>query len=267
MQSCNGPLPAKQPEVAMSLDTQAQFANALGDPRRDMPDGLTAWNGRHPARRFDVYRNNVAMALTGALSARFPVTVEIVGEAFFTAMALEFVRCHPPLSPLLLAYGDDFAAFVVEFEPARELTYLPDVIRLEAARSMAYNAGDSMPLDGAELATVAPEHLAGVIIRPHPSMSVLRFTTPAVTIWAMNAGELELAPIDDWRGEDAMIVRPQMIVNIHRLPPGGATFVTALAEGQTLGTAAVAAINEAPDFDLSTNLAGILQSGAFTAII
>lgn len=58
-----------------------------------------------------------------------------------------------------------------------------------------------------------------------------------------------------------------MIVNIHRLPPGGATFVTALAEGQTFGAAAVAAINEAPDFDLSANLAGILQSGAFAAII
>ncbi len=251
----------------MSLDTQAQFANALSNPPHEMPDGLTAWNRQHPARRFGVYRNNVAMALTGALAARFPVTVEIVGEAFFTAMALEFVRSHPPLSPLLLAYGDDFAAFVAEFEPARELTYLADVIRLEAARSKAYHAGDSLPLDSAELAAVEPEQLSEVILQPHPSLSVLRFNTPAVTIWAMNAGELPLAQIEDWHGEDAMIVRPQMVVNIHRLPPGGATFVTALAEGQTLGAAAVAAINEAPDFDLSANLAGILQSGAFTAII
>ena len=250
----------------MSLDTQMRFAAAVSDADGFLPEGVVAWSGPRPERRFGVYRNNVAMALTGALAARFPITEQIVGKDFFAAMALEFVRRHPPRSPLLLAYGDDFAGFVAQFEPVQELTYLPDVIRLEAARSKAYHAEDMAPLDSAVLAAVVPERLADLCFQPHPSLSILRFAHPAVTIWAMNAGEIELAPIENWSGEDAIVVRPQMIVNIHRLTPGGATFLAALADGEMLAVAVSAAANDAPDFDLSANLAGALQAGAFTAI-
>lgn len=251
----------------MSLDRQRQFAIAVRDLRQAVPDGLVAWNEPRPERRFGVYRNNVAIALTGALAARFPVCEQIVGAAFFTAMAHEFMRLHPPLSPLLLAYGDDFPAFVADFEPARELPYLPDVLMLEVARGRAYHAEDRAPLEASDLAAVAPERLGDVVLRPHPSLSVLRSAHPAVTIWAMNSGETELAPIDDWCAEDALVVRPEMIVNIHRLPPGGASFVGSLAAGRTLAEAVAVATDDSPDFDLSANLAGILQAGAFTAIL
>lgn len=249
----------------MSLDTQKQFAIAVRDARQAVPDGLAAWNGPRPERRFGVYRNNVAIALTGALTSRFPACEQIVGDAFLAAMAREFVRLHPPLSPLLLAYGDDFPAFVAQFEPARDLPYLPDVLRLEVARGKAYHAEDMPALDAGELAAVSPERLGDLIFQPHPSLTVLRSAHPIVTIWAMNAGEADLAPIEDWRGEDALIVRPEMIVNVHLMPPGGATFVLALAEGRTLAAAVAAASEDTADFDLTANLAGILQAGAFTA--
>lgn len=250
----------------MSTETQTRFAAAVNATGPAVPEGLTAWNGPRPERRFGVYRNNVAMALTGALASRFPVAETIVGKEFFAAMALEFVRSHPPRSPLLLAYGDDLADFVSQFEPAAGLIYLPDVIRLEAVRGKAYHAEDLVPLAAADLAAIAPEHLADVMFQPHPSLTILRSVHPFVTIWAMNSGEIELAPIEDWKKEDAIVVRPQMIVNIHRLPPGGATFIASLADGRTLAVAVDAAVTETADFDLPANLAGALQAGAFTAI-
>lgn len=250
----------------MSLDTQTGFAAALRDVDRGVPKDLVAWNRYSAERRFAVYRNNVAMALTGALASRFPVTESIVGVEFFAAMATEFIRAHPPRSPLLLAYGDELATFVETFEPAAELAYLPGVLLLEAARGKAYHAADAMPLDAAKLAAVDPDSVAAVVFKPHPSLTVLRFAHPVVTIWAMNAGEIELGPIDDWCKEDAIVVRPQMIVNVQRLPPGGAAFLMALADGDPLGMAAEAATREVSTFDLSANLAGALQAGAFTAI-
>ena len=114
----------------MSLTTQSEFAAALIDPGLAVPEGLAAWNGPKPARRFGVYRNNVAIGLIGALASRFPAAERIVGREFFAAMAHEFIRLHPPRSPLLLAYGDDFPDFIESFEPAREITYLADVMRL-----------------------------------------------------------------------------------------------------------------------------------------
>lgn len=250
----------------MSVTTQAEFAAALLDTDRAVPEGLTAWNGLRPERRFGVYRDNVVAGLIGALASRFPVAENIVGKDFFAAMAHEFVRLHPPQSPLLLAYGDDFADFVETFEPAGDIDYLPDVIRLEAARGKAYHAADAAPLDPVLLAAIEPERLASLVFVLHPSASILRSPFPMVTIWAMNAGEMELRPIDNWSGEDALVVRPEMMVEIHRLPAGGAVFLEVLAGRADLATAVEAAVAIAPDFDLSANLAGALAAGAFTTI-
>ncbi len=250
----------------MSLATQSQFAAALVNSDLAVPDGLTAWNGPQPARRFDVYRNNVAIGLIGALASRFPAAGRIVGEEFFAAMAHEFTRVHPPRSPLLLAYGDDFPDFVESFEPAQEIPYLPDVMRLEALRGRAYHAADAVPLDAALVATIEPAGLAELTFMPHPSASITRSAHPTVTIWAMNTGEIELADIVDWTGEDALVIRPQMTVEVHRLPPGGATFLEELFSGVALGQAYETALIEAPDFDLSANLAGAFTAGAFMAI-
>ncbi|TIX92916.1 DNA-binding domain-containing protein [Rhizobium sp. P44RR-XXIV] len=250
----------------MSLSTQTEFAAALVDLDRAVPEGLEAWNGPRPERRFGVYRNNVAVGLIGALTSRFPAAEKIVGEEFFAAMAHEFIRLHPPHSPLLLAYGDNFGDFVGSFEPAGEIPYLPDVIRLEVARGKAYHAADAAPLDAALLATVEPEGLARLRFVPHPSASIIRSAFPIITIWAMNTGEIELADIEDWTGEDALVVRPQMTVEVHSLPAGGAVFLEELVAGADLGSAFEAALAETPDFDLSANLAGALAAGAFMAI-
>jgi Putative DNA-binding domain len=250
----------------MSLAMQSRFAAALIDQDAPVPSGVTSWSGVSPAKRFGVYRNNVAAGLTKALAARFPAAERIVGAEFFAAMARDFVLRHPPNSPVLLTYGDAFADYVERFEPAAGLPYLPDVIRLENARARAYHAADATPLAPEKIAAVQAERLGDLIVDAHPAVSVMRSAYPVVTIWAMNAGEAELGPIDDWTGEDALVVRPHLSVLIHRLPPGGATFLERLVAKGSLGSAVEAAMNEARDFDLAANLAGLLGSGVVIGI-
>ncbi|MBR0556538.1 putative DNA-binding domain-containing protein [Ciceribacter sp. L1K23] len=251
----------------MSTATQERFAAALTDRESPVPEGLTSWTAPRPERRFGVYRNNVRVGLTGALASRFPATERIVGADFFAAMAGEYVAADPPRSPLLLTYGDGFADFVAGFEPVAGLPYLPDVIRLEAARSRAYHAADAAPLVPERLAAIPPERLGDIRLQPHPSTAILRSPHPVVTIWAMNAEGGTPHPVETWIGEDALVVRPAMLVEVHRLPPGGATFLSALAEGEQLGMAATLAMAETDQFDLTRNLAGLLTTGAFTDIL
>jgi len=247
----------------MSGATQSAFAAGLFETSPP-PAGLAAWNEGVPTRRYGVYRNNVASSLLGALASRFPATESIVGPDFFRAMAEAFIRVHPPRSPVLLAYGNGFPDFAAAFEPAQALAYLPDVMRLELARGHAYHAADARPLDPAALTAVDPARLGDLVLVPHPALSVLSSPHPVVSIWAMNAGEKPIGPVEHWQGEHALVVRPHLVVEVIPLPPAGATFFHHLAGGASLSQAAAAADEDG--FDLTDALAILLRSGAFTSL-
>src|SRR5260370_39578206 len=136
---------------AMLAPFEVSFADALLDAEHPIPCGITAHNAAIPTRRFAVYRNNEVAGLVKALLNKFPVVEKIVGEEFFAAMARAFVVERPPRSPVLAIYGDGFATFIAAFDPARELAYLADVARLEAARTRPYHAADGTAVDAGQL--------------------------------------------------------------------------------------------------------------------
>ena len=152
-----------------------------------------------------------------------------------------------------------FRTFLADFEPARDVPYLAGVARLEAARTRAYHAADRKPLGPAVLSGVATETLADLRFILHPSLEIVASDYPIVTIWAMNSGEMELASITDWRGEDALVARPWVDVEVRRLPLGARTFLQGLAAGDPLGVAAAAAIASSTSFDLAANLAALFE--------
>ncbi|HVL70900.1 MAG TPA: DNA-binding domain-containing protein, partial [Beijerinckiaceae bacterium] len=92
----------------MHADLPETFAGALLDPTRAPPDALT------PATRsrFAIHRNNLFSGLVGVLAARHPVCRALVGPEFFAAAARVFVELSPPVSPVLLAWGDGFGDFL-----------------------------------------------------------------------------------------------------------------------------------------------------------
>ena len=60
--------------------TISAFAAALGEPSAAPPAMTRGRLGAPDARRFAVYRNNVAVGLIGALEARYPVSRRIAGD-------------------------------------------------------------------------------------------------------------------------------------------------------------------------------------------
>ena len=250
------------------MSTQHAFAAALLDPQAACPSGLKSWNGSDPAKRFDVYRNNVAVSLIDALADSFPVLQMLVGEEFFRAMARVFVLSSPPTSPMLVRYGEAFPAFVAGFAPAQSLPYLADMARLEMARVQAYHAADAEPVaqDALMRAMAEPAQLAQVRFKLHPSVQVLRSAYAVVSLWAAHQGEHKIEQIHPDVPEDALIVRSAWEVQVVLLPGADATFVRALLENSVLGEAASLALDEDPEFDLSRSLALLLRLGAITAL-
>jgi hypothetical protein len=181
-------------------------------------------------------------------------------------MARFHVRATPPSSPLLFEYGRDFPAFIESYEYARDMPWLADTARIERAWLDAYHAGDLPVLDGQALASIEPSSLADARFTPHPAARVIRSPYPAVAIFAMNRIDGPVAPLRSSEAEDALVTRPAQDVVVSRLPVGGATFLSSLLNGASLGVAVAAAFQEAPSFDLHANLAGMIAAGVFTAV-
>jgi hypothetical protein len=240
------------------------FASALNDPTQAAPGETMGREGAPDARRFSIYRNNIAVSLIGAIEARYPVTRRIVGEEFFSAMARNFVTRNKPETPVILHYGAAFPGFVAGFEPARDLAYLADVARIESAWTEAYHSPEDEPLELAALAAVEPTALADLKLTFHPAARLLHSDHPAASIWAGHQGVGEFAPPQHWRGEQTLITRPGADVLLRILPAGGYPFARALQDGATLGEAHMAA--PAGDFDPGEHLVGLIEAGAISRL-
>jgi Putative DNA-binding domain len=298
----------------MSFETTVHaFAAALNDPSATTPAMTHGRMGAPDARRFAVYRNNVAVGLIAALEARYPVSRRIAGDGLFRAMARAFSHAHRPRSPVMIAYGAEFPEFVaaylarVETTPTFEwnrhreersdaaiqshplspssldrFAYARDdddgpaqchsataalvgVARLENAWVEAYHAEDASVATVGELVALSPDCLPETRIAFHPAARLLRFATPAASVWASAQSSEASAMRTEAIGEDALITRPDCDVRVRVLPPLAYDFALSLREGATLIEAA-AALND-PAFDFGSHLVGLVDSGAVASII
>jgi len=261
----SGGRPRKEDGVLDRPDAEDHFAASLLDPEAPLPISLSSADGRSVRRRFAVHRNNVAAGLINALASRYPVVQRLVGEDFFRAMARLYVTSDPPRSPILLSYGETFPAFLETFPPATAIEYLADVARLEFARGRAYHAADRLPLGNEVFTSLDLAGLAKLRFLLHPSLSLVRSRFPIVSIWKTHQGD-EIGPIEDWRSEAALVIRPVLEVEVWRLPPGGFSFLSRLADGATLSSAVEAGSAAAADFDVTANLAVLFGAKAAVGV-
>jgi hypothetical protein len=245
-------------------EIQASFARALRDPATPVPEFLRGAPGAR--RRFDVYRNNVAVSLTEALEAAFPVVLALVGRDFFRAAARAYIDRHPPETPVLLLYGQSFGTFLDGFPPAAPAPYLGDVARLEWARLAAHHAADAASLGIDALAALPRDRMAEATFELHPSLAVIRSRWPVFSIWAESADPGRRIEVDMKRAEDALVGRPDQETSTRLLPAGGAAFMAALGRGETLEAAANRAAESMPDFDLAYHLRGMFEAGAVVGV-
>jgi hypothetical protein len=234
----------------MTFDAD-HFSQALLDPDR-VVSGLRSHDGSDCQSRFAVYRNNVSVSLVDALADTFAVVQELVGEDFFRAMALLFVRSHPPKTRILAHYGDEFAAFIALFEPATSLPYLADVARVEYARVQSYHAADVAALPSSALTALLTDPDARVAL--HPSLHVISSKHAAFSLWAAHQGAIDLREVDPSQPESLVTFRAQFDVETQRIPVASASFIQALQRNETLFSALAIAQSVDASFALTETL-------------
>lgn len=239
--------------------TQSDFREALLDPAMPAPKGVTNPDGVPATKRFDVYRNNVAVSLTDALEAAFPVIRKLVGDDFFRAMAGIYLRAHPPKTPVMMFYGDALPEFLQGFEPARSVPYLPDVARLELALRHSYHAADASPIAPDALAQIAPDALANVVFCFAPAVHLIPSRYPLASLWHANTHGGTVSKT----AEPALIARPDFDPTVDALTPPQARVLDALMQGAPLGEAIKSG---GAGFDLGPLLGLLLSRNALISL-
>lgn len=234
-------------------ELQQQFYQQIYQLNGDLPEQIIS-NGIATSARFNIYRNNTFTGLSNALANAYPVVQKLVGRDFFRYCAHEYIQQHPSRSGDLADYGAAFADFLAQFEPCRQLAYLPDVARLEHAFNHAYQAAEHPPLALPELAKIPPDQHEYLTFRLHPSASLLQSKYPIVPIWEANQPEANSDQIIDINsgGNQILVVRPQFAVKIVLLNSAEYTLLTTLASGELFGSACEQALQVQEDFDLAT---------------
>ncbi|MCU0826110.1 MAG: putative DNA-binding domain-containing protein [Tabrizicola sp.] len=212
--------------------SQTQFAAALLDPEAELPAGVVDSLGRPAPKRFAVYRNNVASSLTRALEAAFPTVRKLVGDEFFGAMAVLFLRAHPPRSQMLMQYGDAFPDWLAAFPPVAHLGYLPDVARLDQAMRESYHAADSTPLPEVEFHRLLGEDIGSLRLILAPSLRLVQSRWPLAAIWAVNHSDDKPPMVG---AQDVVVLRPLFDPRPHPVPAGGGALLSGLLQGKRLG--------------------------------
>lgn len=240
---------------------QPEFARALRNAERAVPHGLAQAHTAETRRRFATHRNTFVVTLIDALCESYPVCVQLTGEAYFRELARQRIDDDPPRSPVLAEFITAFPDYLAT-QPAAQLPCMLDVARIEAARIVAFNAADDLPLATGALAALldAPERLPQTRMRLHGAATWLRCAQAGGSAWLAHQQvdvDAALAAVDADRCEDVLVHRSAFAVEVRVLPPGGAACLDALRDGRSLGDAFAHAL-QADDEAEATNLFELL---------
>ena len=231
------------------LDFQRDFSAALDRPVK----GAMA-----------VYRNTVMHGAVEALRANFPVVEQILSAEMFESVAVDFAAECPPRRPVLALYGARFADWLEEQAWVRDLSYLPDVARVEHLRVECLMAADAEPL--AQKQVRAAIRSADAPLPLHPSVRFDWLKTPAMSIWLAHQQPVgsDIAP--EWKAEGALFVRPTpFVVHSPRIGAAAHRMLFGLRIGETVNACIASAARLYPGEDCTAVFASLVNLGVFAA--
>lgn len=202
---------------------------SLADFQEALAEALRAENPTGPIARlpgFAVYRNTCARGSVEALRSAFPTVDMLLGQEMFSEVALAYRGERPPASPVLSAYGAGFPDFLAGQPWVTELSYVPDVARLDWLWLECFLAPDHAPAHKRASDHWLPR------IGLHPATRFAWLPTPAMTIWqAHRQAESfdELTP--EWREEGGLFIRRGQAIQAEPIDSAFHLLLVACASG------------------------------------
>jgi hypothetical protein len=192
------------------------------------PDGLLG-------ERLDIYRNNARSNFVESLKASFPVLTQLVGDAYFSQLARQYLEVSPSRSGDILAIGERFGEHIARIHTADEYAYLADVARFEWLVQESRLAPEPDTADLIHLTGVPAQAYGTLRFALLPSLRLFHSAFPILDIWQAHVGAGDLAFIDLKAGEIHLAIYTlRFETRFLCLSAAEYCFVAALGKGVTL---------------------------------
>jgi Putative DNA-binding domain len=223
--------------------------------------------GQAVERRLAIHHRHYQASLIMALMDRFPATIWLVGSDFVTEAARIFISKHPPASPCIAEYGENFPTFLAECRAAQRIPYLREFAELEWHVGNVAIAVDEPPIAIEELRAICAGELPDTALILQRGVRYLKALWPVDKLldtylaearpeqFAFEPGNVNLE-IHGSRGE----------FRINRLGAAEFIFRRSVSVGRSIGDAALAALETDGSFDPGDALRLLLTSALIAGI-
>jgi len=164
-----------------------------------------------------VYQSSMRASLMNHLQEAYAICQRLVGETFWQALLSRYIGQTPSRHGDIAHYGADLPHFLAEFDPTKELKYLPDVARLEWAWHRCFYAEDVAPFDCEKFASLREDEILQCQFVLNPSLQVIASPYPIYTIWQVNYEERDDEIDLDQSGETAVVWQQGLTTHMQAL--------------------------------------------------
>lgn len=216
---------------------QDKFADALFDNEPAVSAKALALIADPPSfssqARLNVYRNNVQHSLYEVLTQSFPVVEALVGATAFKALAVGFIRQHPPASPYLTEYGELLPHYLAQRPEMAPYPFVPAVAELEFRILRATHAADTPPITHQLEALVRdPDRLLRARFTFAAPVAMIASPFPIETLWrAHQQATPDLSDVALDSPQWLLVSRPLFRVEVDSVNQSEFRFLEALQRG------------------------------------
>ena len=225
------------------------------------------------ARRLGIYHHAYRARLLETLRDTFGHTLLYLGDDWFDHLAGAFIERTPSTSPNLRWYGEGWhawlAAELVEGSPMGSHQEVAELAQLDWTLRRAFDAADAPALSMQDLAAMAPEDWATVVLNPQPSLAVLNLRHNTLSLWHALDQDEEVPPSERLDEPVAVLVwRHDERPHFRSMAPIEAFAMEALVQGRSFAEICASMAERFADHDTAPMAGALLrrwvEEGALT---
>lgn len=202
--------------------------------------------------RLSIYTNNVHSSRIQVLNDIFPISLKLVGDQFFNAVAGAYFEIHPPSTPYLHLSGNEFPSFLKTFKHTKDMVFLHDIAKLELLWNTAYHAEDRTVLEITKIRNLDPARVLDCVAILHPSCGVFSGQIPVYDTWqAIRSDSVDVDYLETKTPQNIFVTRQEEEVVVFCIPKEICVFIECVLKQQTIGAALMAVNSMCPGVNLT----------------